>query len=169
MFKGKVELFKGLKAEEWVKQQTKKPLSVVRFDMSGLGSYSNAQELNFSIMHRLQYIAEDSDLHPKNERTCDELLRKIIRLLNKERGLVVILIDEYNKPILDNIDDLEKENEMREVFCSSYSIIKVVIIIYVLFLLLVFLNSAKAGVFPAMNNLTDISSDLEYDYIIKYT
>ena len=169
MFKGEVELFNGLKAEEWVKQHVKKPLPVVRFDMSGLGSYSNAQELNFSIMRRLQDIAEDNNLHLKDERTCDELLRKIIRLLNKERGLVVILIDEYDKPILDNIDDLEKANEMREVLCSFYSMIKSCDD-YLRFVFITGISKfSKSGVFSAMNNLTDISSDLEYGDIVGYT
>ena len=41
MFKGKVELFKGLYAEDWVKEQAKHPNPVIKLDMSGLGNYEN--------------------------------------------------------------------------------------------------------------------------------
>ena len=169
MFKGESELFKGLKAEEWVKKQTENPSPVLRFDMSGLGSYSNAQELNLSIMRRLKDVAEDNGLLIEDERTCDELLRKIIRLLQKEYGLVVILIDEYDKPILDNITNLQKANEMREVLRSFYTMIKSCGN-YLRFVFITGISKfSKTGVFSAMNNLSDISLDREYGDITGYT
>ena len=167
MFKGKADLFKGLRAEAWVKEQ--KPSPVLRFDISGLGSYSTAQELNLSIMRRLRDIAEDSELHLADERTCDELLRKTIRLLYQKQGLIVILIDEYDKPILDNITNLEKANEMREVLRSFYTMIKSCDD-YLRFVFITGISKfSKAGVFSAMNNLVDISMLKRYGDIVGYT
>ena len=169
MFKGEVELFKGLKAEEWVKKQSEHPLPVLRLDMSGLGSYSNAEELNLSIMRRLRDVAEDNSLLIEDERTCDELLRKIIRSLQKEYGSVVILIDEYDKPILDNITNIEKANEMREILRSFYTMIKSCDD-YLRFVFITGISKfSKTGVFSAMNNLVDISMDQEYGDITGYT
>ena len=48
MFKGKAELFKGLYAENWVKEQAKHPNPVIKLDMSGLGDYTNIIEVNYS-------------------------------------------------------------------------------------------------------------------------
>ena len=41
MFQGKAELFKGLYAEKWVKEQAKHPNPVIKLDMSALGSYED--------------------------------------------------------------------------------------------------------------------------------
>lgn len=169
MFKGEVKLFKGLKAEEWVKKQNEKISPVIRLDMSGLGSYSNAEELNLSIMRRLKDIAEDNNLLLEDERTCDELLHKIIRLLNKEYGLVVILIDEYDKPILDNITDLKKANEMRKVLRSFYTMLKSCDKYFRFVFITGISKFSKAGVFSAMNNLVDISMLKQYGDIVGYT
>ena len=59
MFKGKVELFKGLYAEEWVKEQSTHPNSIIKIDMSGLGYYTNIKELNESLIDYLEEIIKD--------------------------------------------------------------------------------------------------------------
>ena len=53
MFQGKAELFKGLYAEEWVKEQAKNPNPVIKIDMSVLASYENKKELKQSIINYL--------------------------------------------------------------------------------------------------------------------
>ncbi len=51
MFKGKAELFKGLYAEDWVKEQTKSPNPVIKLDMTGLGNYKTIEELNNALIY----------------------------------------------------------------------------------------------------------------------
>ena len=46
MFSGQTELFEGLTAEKWVSEQAKNPSTVLRFDMSSLGSYSTGEEFH---------------------------------------------------------------------------------------------------------------------------
>ena len=53
MFQGKAELFKGLYAEEWVKEQAKNSNPVIKIDMSVLASYENKKELKQSIINYL--------------------------------------------------------------------------------------------------------------------
>ena len=69
----------------------------------------------------------------------------------------MLFLDEYDTPILDNITDLKKANEMREVLRSFYTMIKSCDD----YLCSVFITGiskfSKAGVFSAMNNLLDIS------------
>ena len=169
MFSGRAELFSGLAAEKWVSRQAKNPSPILRFDMSSLGSYSNSEELNGSIIRRLEDIVEDNDLQLRIERTSNEMLHQIIRALYKKCGRLVVLVDEYDKPILDNINDLKKANEMREVLRSFYTTLKSCDE-YLRFVLLTGISKfSKVGVFSAMNNLEDISMDSRYGDITGYT
>ena len=169
MFSGKADLFKGLKAEEWVSEQAKHPSPVLRLDMSSLGSYKNGEELNKSIIRRLEDFVEDNDLRIRIEHKSVEMFRQIIRAMNKTNGSVVVLIDEYDKPILDNINDLDKANEMREVLRSFYTVLKSCDE-YLRFVMLTGISKfSKVGVFSTLNNLLDISMTERYGDIVGYT
>ena len=56
MFKGKAELFKGLYAEEWVKEKAKHPNPVIKLDMSGLGNYTTISELSSALIENKKVI-----------------------------------------------------------------------------------------------------------------
>ena len=92
MFNGRVELFKGLAAEEWVSEQAKNQFPVVKFDMSSLGSYSTGEELSNSIIRRLDDVAEDNELQMRTERTSGEMLHQIIRALYKKTVKLLFLL-----------------------------------------------------------------------------
>ena len=169
MFMGESELFKGLAAEEWVIEQSKNPSPVIRFDVSSLGRYSNGEELNLSMILGLEEVVEDNNLQLETEAKSDDMLRRIIRALYKTAGSVVVLIDEYDKPILDNTDNIEKANEMREVLRSFYSTLKSCDK-YLRFVMLTGISRfSKAGVFSAMNNPEDISMDEDFGDITGCT
>ncbi len=68
MFKGKAELFKGLYAEEWVKEQVKHLNPVIKLDMSGLGNYKTIEELNNALI----YIVKNSIKQYKLNISYDE-------------------------------------------------------------------------------------------------
>ena len=80
-----------------------------------------------------------------------------------------MLIDEYDKPITDNIDDFKKANEIRELLRSFYTILKT----YSKYLRFVFITGiskfTKVGIFSGLNNLDDISMSEEYGDIVGYT
>ena len=68
-------------------------------------------------------------------------------------GAVVVLIDEYDKPILDNINEPQKADEMREVLRSFYTTLKSCDK-YLRFVMLTGISKfSKVGVFSALNNL----------------
>ena len=175
MFKGKSELFKGLYAEEWVKEQAKHPNPVITLDMSGLGDYTNISELRSALI----YIVKNSIKQYKLNISYDENINnnaglvffQIINELSEKLGKVVILIDEYDKPITDNINNLEKANEIREFFRKFYGILKnSTIIDNVHFVFITGVSKfSKAGVFSCLNNLNDISMDDKYGDIVGYT
>ena len=157
MFSGKVELFKGLAADKWVTDQAKRPAPVLRLDMSGWDNPSSPQELQEAIIAELGDFAEEHGLTLKNETTCGRMLKSVIRALHKAAGPVVVLIDEYDKPILDKIGSLKESNTMRQVLRSFYTVLKSCDS-YLRFVMLTGISRfSKTGVFSAMNNLMDIS------------
>ena len=169
MFSGKVELFRGLATEKWVTEQSKHPASVLRLDLSSLQAYSSAESLDKAIILRLREFASDNDLSIADAEHCGEVFRQIIRALFRASGPVVVLIDEYDKPILDNIGDLNAANEMRQVLRSFYTVLKSCDE-YLRFVMLTGISKfSKAGVFSSMNNLEDISMDRQYGDIVGYT
>ena len=168
MFKGKAELFKGLYAEEWVKEQAKHPSPVIKLDMSLLGDYTNRKELRYALIDYLEEIIDDYNLNIQTKENSGRILAKIIKELYKKFGQVVVLIDEYDKPITDNIDDLKKANEMRETLRSFYSVLKGRS--QIKFIMITGVSKfSKAGVFSCLNNLNDISMDDKYGDIVGYT
>ena len=169
MFQGQAELFKGLYAEEWVKEQSKHPNPVITLDMSGLGYNRNIEELNTSLIDYLEEISRINKLSVPPQKNTGRLLANIITRLYEKQGQVVVLIDEYDKPITDNIDDFKKANEIRELLRSFYTILKT----YSKYLRFAFITGiskfTKVGIFSGLNNLDDISMSEEYGDIVGYT
>lgn len=82
---------------------------------------------------------------------------------------VVVLVDEYDKPILDNLTDRETALAMREGLKNIYSVLKNADA----YLRLVFLTGvskfSKVSLFSGLNNLVDITVDARYSAICGYT
>ena len=168
MLKGKTELFKGLYAEEWVKEQANHSNPVIKLDMGSLGDYENKKELRLALIDYLGDIIDDYNLNIQPINNSGRLLSKIIKELYKKIGSVVVLVDEYDKPMTDNIDNLKKANEMREVLRPFYSILKDRD--DVKFVMFTGVSKfSKAGVFSGLNNLKDISLSDKYGDIVGYT
>ena len=169
MFSGKAELFEGLAAEAWVRDQAKRPSPVLRRDMSGLGQYDSSEGLSNAIIMSLEDFAEDHDLALKAEPSCERMLKRVLRALYKKGGPVVVLIDEYDKPILDHIGDVRAAEAMRGALRSFYTVLKGCDE-YLRFVMLTGISKfAKTGVFSAMNNLQDISMNERYGDIVGCT
>ena len=169
MFQGKAELFKGLYAEEWVKEQAKHPNPVIKLDMSLLSQYKDGEELNSSLINYLvRYYIEEYNLDIVVKDKSGDVFLDIINKLYKQFGPVALLIDEYDKPITDNINNIEKANEMRETLRSFYGVLKGCSQVKFIFITGVS-KFSKTGVFSSLNNLKDISMLKEYSDIVGYT
>ena len=172
MFKGKTELFKGLYAEEWVKEQSKRQNPVIKLDMGGLGNYENKEEFKYALIYLVKKIANKYELNISYDESISKnaglIFDKTINELYKQFGKVVVLIDEYDKPMTDNIDNLEKANEMREILRPFYNVLKDRD--DVKFVMFTGVSKfSKAGVFSGLNNLKDISLSENYGDIVGYT
>ena len=164
IFEGEKELFKGL----WIYNADfaweKHP--VVRIDFSKEKA-ENKDDLKGFILYQLKNIADKYGVsltrHQYYE-AFDELLTQLSQI-NK----IVILIDEYDKPIIDNIENKELAIELREVLKGFYTIIKACDE-HIRFVFLTGVSKfSKAGVFSGLNNLHDISMDTRYSSLPEIT
>jgi len=93
----------------------------------------------------------------------------ILRANEKYKEKVVVLIDEYDKPILDRIEEPEIARENREILKDFYSVLKDTDP----YLKLVFLTGvsrfSKVSIFSGLNQLLDITLNPEYATLCGYT
>ena len=95
---------------------------------------------------------------------------ELIRRSKETYGLrTVVLIDEYDKPILDNITDPQIGRDMRDGLKNLYSVIKAQDANIQFVLLTGVSKFSKVSLFSGLNNLTDITLDSEYATICGYT
>ena len=170
MFSGKVEMFKGLSAEKWVTEQAKHPAPVLRLDMANYLT-EDRKSLEDSLYINLKIFGQKRGFSmPRGDvEGAAGALKDVIEGLYDDKGSVVVLIDEYDKPILDNIGNLNAANEMRQALRSFYTVLKSCDE-YLRFVMLTGISKfSKTGVFSAMNNLMDISMDWRYGDIVGYT
>ncbi len=160
--KGQVEFF-----STWVEEQTKHPLPVLRFDMSGLNA-KNSCTLEEAIREAISRTAREHNVNIYSK-TLNGMFIDLLVEIYKTQGQAVVLINEYDKPILDNLTDLARANEMREVLRSFYTTLKSCDK-YLRFVMLTGISKfSKMGVFSAMNNLLDISMMTKYGDMVGYT
>ena len=111
-FKGRKELFKGLALEKLETEWTQYP--VLRFDLSG-ESYQHADKLVGKIESMLSAYEEIYGKSPDGKSIADRFTKLIKAAERATRQKVVILIDEYDKPLTDAIhDDALKESLRKE-------------------------------------------------------
>jgi hypothetical protein len=164
IFEGNKDLFKGLWIYEADYAWEKHP--IVRIDFSKSKARNSDELINY-IVYQLDKTAQLYGItleQTQYDIKFDELLTKLSGI-NK----VVVLIDEYDKPIIDNIENKELAIELREILKGFYTIIKACDE-YIRFVLLTGVSKfSKAGVFSGLNNLKDISMDTRYSSLLGIT
>ena len=120
-FKGEKELFKGLAIEKLEKDWTCYP--VFRFDFSP-ANYVDTIRMMDRIKGGLASIEKEYCISSTNE-NVSERFQELIELAYEKSGRkVVILIDEYDKPLLDCLHDSQLHEKMKSELRSFYSVIK---------------------------------------------
>ena len=169
MFGGQAELFHGLAAEDWVQRQSEHPCPVIRLDMSMLHPYTSVAGLDDSLARFFKKIAKRHNIQINYSDTCVAVLSDLVENMYDKFGDIVFLVDEYDKPILDNITDREKANSIRIILRNIFTLIKG----YDEYFRYIFITGiskfTKAGIFSAMNNLNDISMQEGFGDIVGYT
>ena len=164
IFDGQKELFKDL----WIYDQNYdwQEHPVIRISFGGV-CYDNKKTLIDYLYKELSDIANKYEVklsEPRFDFRFKELIQKLSKI-NK----VVILIDEYDKAMLDVIDNIELSKANRETLRGFYSVIKETDQ-YLKFVLLTGVSKfSKVSVFSGLNNLNDLTMDTRYAEMLGYT
>jgi uncharacterized repeat protein (TIGR01451 family) len=139
---------------------------VIRIDFS-LERVPDAETLKLVISDYLSEIAESYGLTLPSGRYLKQF-RHLIRQL-ADQGQVVILIDEYDHPIIDHITNLEEATKIRDTLKGFYNVIKASDE-YLRFVFLTGISKfSQVGVFSGLNNLTDLLNRPAYSDALGIT
>ncbi len=167
LFAGNEPLFRGLYAQD--RWDWSKPAPVIRLSFGG-GVVRNRVELDQRILALLRSNRTALGLtcsDPTDAAGCFNELIVNAHAATGER--VVVLVDEYDKPILDNLTAPDIAREIRDGLRNLYSVIKDSDA-HVRFAFLTGVSKfSKVSLFSGLNNLNDITVDVRYSAICGYT
>ena len=161
-FSGRKELFRGLAMEALEKDWVEYP--VLHLDLTG-SRYTSVSDLEEKLG---KHLSKWEDAYGKSGDFSDPAARfdaVIDSAYQKTGRQVVILIDEYEKPIIDNMDDPELMEKFRRELQGFYSVIKGKDESIRFAFLTGVTKLGKMSIFSGLNNLNDISMDLEFSDI----
>ena len=166
LFEGKEALFKGLDVHEHWDWSACHP--VLRFDFSG-GDFKDPAYLHKDVMAQLEAI-DERGLVGAGFDAAPLRFRRLIQALHEETGQrAVVLVDEYDKPILDALDTPEVARANRDFLRGLYGIIKSSDAHLRFSFLTGVSKFSKVSLFSDLNNLVDITLDPRYSALCGYT
>ena len=173
LFEGRRELFKGL----WIAEHGEwdwQTHPVIVLDFNGIG-HSTPEELRGELMTALARTAYRHQLRLQSAAIVSGF-GELVEALHHKRGMpVVVLIDEYDKPLIDHLGrgeaGLEIARANREILRSFFGVLKDTIVSPLL--RFVFLTGvsrfSRVSVFSELNNLQDLSMNPAYADMLGYT
>ena len=164
VFEGKKELFQGLalydKPYDWEKHP------VIHLDLNGR-DFSTPEKMEDRLQRILLEQANDHKVQLQIN-SADTMFHELIKTLHDKFGDVVILLDEYDKPILNNISE-----DNRQVFLKAlkafYSVIKEKNDMIRLVFITGVSKFSHVSLFSDLNNLTDITLDADFAEMLGFT
>jgi len=166
IFEGNKTLFKGLYIYDKYDWEQSYPVINISF---ASGVMTSREKLDITIKAILNDNAKFFGIKFDHDEISLQFKELIKKVSDKYQQKAVILIDEYDKPILDNITDTETAVEMREGLKNFYSVIKGCDE-YIKFVFLTGVSKfSKVSIFSGLNNLDDITLDSRYATICGYT
>ena len=166
VFEGKKELFEGLaiydKPYDW------KPYPIIHLSFGDYSPINNTMDkLNGYLLDKIQAIAEQHAVKLSETTDASSAFGKLIDVLYK-KDQVVILVDEYDKPILDNISNPHIK-EIQQCLKGFYSVLKDRNTQERLLFVTGVSKFCHVSLFSDLNNLTDLTMDARYATMLGYT
>ncbi len=166
IFEGKKELFKGLYIYDKWDWDDKYP--VLRVSL-GSGVEKDINQLYPRLRWILKKAERDLEIDCESNNPVECFQELILSAYAKYNQKVVILIDEYDKPILDNITDSDVARQMRDAMKNFYAVIKDNDA-YIRFVFITGVSKfSKMNLFSGLNNIEDITLNANYGNICGYT
>ncbi len=165
-FLGKRELFKGLAIEKLEQEWKQYPVLYLDLNSGEYNTMDNLEKELNAILAKWERIYGSLE----TEDTLASRFKGIIeRAYEKIGQKVVILVDEYDKPILNAIDNEELQEKFRQALKSIYSVLKTQSK-YIRFAFLTGVSKfSRLSIFSDLNNLEDITMDEHYADICGIT
>jgi hypothetical protein len=165
IFQGRRELFKGLAIDsldyDW------KPYPVIHIDFTGCGEHT-PEGVDEWLEYQLEKIALSYGIAaPDLSQHADDVFSDLIDGLSC-LGKVVVLVDEYDKVLLDNAFSPEVE-ELRRQLGGFYQVIKAKGALLRFVFMAGVTRYAMVNEFSGLNNLNNISMDTDYATMLGYT
>ena len=164
-FDGQKELFKGLKIE---KLETKWEIyPVLHFDFNN-AKYDSIENFQNTLDSKLEDYETGYGLQPKKE--FSTRFEKIIEAAANQTGKeVVVLVDEYDKPLLNNIENKDLQDQIRTELKAFYGVLKTCDKQIKMAFITGVTKFSKVSLFSDVNNLTDISQVREFSTLCGIT
>ena len=169
LFEGKKELFKDLYIyDKWNFEENTHP--VVRIDLSD-GEYNEDEGLKVALDGLMDDIEDEHQISIKNPSNYIIRLKQIIKkLYHKHNKKVVVLIDEYDTPILDSFTVNQDIAESNRYLLSKFFGVLKTNQQYIRFVFITGISMfPKTNMHSGLNNVDDISLDPEYSTICGFT
>ena len=164
LFEGKKELFKGF----WIEDKIDwKPVPVIRIDFTRIDFATKV--LDDALDFALQDNAEKYKVELRGESLKERFINLIADLRNRTGERVVVLIDEYDKPIIEYINEPAKAEENRMILRNFYGVIKACSEMLRFVFITGISRFSKLSIFSELNNLVDISMDKNFAAICGFT
>ena len=165
-FQGKRELFDGLAIQQEEKEWNSYPILHIDLNTANF----REEDSLYTLLN--DYLCQWESVYGTRESETTLALRFkgiVARIAQKEGKGVVILIDEYDKPILQTLQHPELQDKHRNILKAFYSVLKTQDK-YIKFAFITGVTKfGKVSVFSDLNNLTDISMDNRYVAICGLT
>ena len=157
-FQGKKELFEGLAVEKLEKDWIKYPILHLDFNIE---KYDTSESLDNILNYNLEYWERQYGTRPSETSFSLRFAGIIQRACEKTGQRVVILVDEYDKPILQAIGNEELQRQFRDILQPFYGALKIKDS-YIKFAFLTGVTKFGKVCLSELNNLDDISMWNEY-------
>ena len=166
LFEANEALFEGLDIHDQWDWSVQRP--VLRIDF-GRGDYREPAGVHASLMAQLDRLEARSEIASRHD-TAPERFAELIEALHERTGRrVAVLVDEYDKPILDALSTPEVARANRGYLHGLYSVIKSSDA-HIRFTFLTGVSKfSKVSLFSGLNNLIDITLDPRYSALCGYT
>ena len=167
LFEGNEPLFTGLSIHDHWDWSVRHP--VLRLDFSS-GNYQGPDDLRKEVAAQLNTLEDEAEVVPRDDETASARFRRLMKVLHERSGQrVAVLIDEYDKPILDALEVPEVARANRDFLRGLYSTVKFADA-HIRFTFITGVSKfSKVSLFSGLNNLKDITLDVRYSALCGYT
>jgi len=168
IFSGNKKLFKDL----WIGKHsdyTWPKHTVLNFDFSNL-SFGTAEKFENSLNEALDDMGQDLSIDLLDKKELGSKLKKLIKTVSRNNN-AVILIDEYDAPLLANLDNLKKAQAIQKIMKNFFSVLKSMDglgYVHAIFITGV-TKFSKTSLFSGFNNLNDMTLEPEAAALLGYT